>query len=43
MNLGQIHLEVMRAAGGKPCHLAGHAGGTIISPNQVIAALKEGF
>ncbi len=43
MNLGQIHLEVMRAAGGKPCRLVGHAGGTIISPKQVIDALKEGF
>jgi 2-oxoglutarate/2-oxoacid ferredoxin oxidoreductase subunit alpha len=42
INLGQIHLEVMRAAAGKvPCHLVGHAGGTIIAPDQVIAKLKE--
>ena len=44
INLGQIHLEVMRCAGGKvPCHLVGHAGGSIISPDQVIDALKENF
>jgi 2-oxoglutarate ferredoxin oxidoreductase subunit alpha len=44
INLGQIHLEVMRSAQGKvPCHLAGHAGGTIISPEQVIAKIKEAF
>jgi 2-oxoglutarate ferredoxin oxidoreductase subunit alpha len=44
INLGQIHLEVMRAANGKvPCHLVGHPGGTIISPDQVIATLKEAF
>ncbi|KJS29977.1 MAG: 2-oxoglutarate ferredoxin oxidoreductase subunit alpha [Desulfatitalea sp. BRH_c12] len=44
MNLGQIHLEVMRAANGKvPCHLVGHPGGTIIAPDQVIATLKEAF
>jgi len=44
MNLGQIHLEVMRAADGKvPCHLVGHPGGTIISPDQVLAKIKEAF
>jgi 2-oxoglutarate/2-oxoacid ferredoxin oxidoreductase subunit alpha len=44
INLGQMHLEVMRAAAGKvPCHLVGHAGGTIIAPGQVIAKLKEIF
>ena len=44
INLGQIHWEVMRCADGKaPCHLVGHAGGTIISPDQVIAKLKEVF
>lgn len=44
INLGQMHLEVMRAAAGKaPCHLVGHAGGTIIAPDQVIAKLKEIF
>ncbi|MBR9980628.1 MAG: 2-oxoacid:acceptor oxidoreductase subunit alpha [Desulfatitalea sp.] len=42
INLGQMHLEVTRAAAGKtPCHLVGHAGGTIISPDQVIATIKE--
>lgn len=44
INLGQIHLEVMRATAGKaPCHLVGHHGGTIISPDQIIAKLKEVF
>jgi 2-oxoglutarate/2-oxoacid ferredoxin oxidoreductase subunit alpha len=44
MNLGQIHLEVTRSAAGKAdCRLVGHAGGTFISPSQVIAALKEIF
>ncbi len=42
INLGQIHLEVMRAAAGKvPCHLVGHTGGSIIAPDQVLATLKE--
>ena len=44
INLGQIHLEVMRSAMGKvPCHLVGHHGGTIISPDQVLAKIKEAF
>ena len=44
VNMGQMHLEVMRAAAGKvPCHLVGHAGGTIISPDQVLAKIKEVF
>jgi len=44
INLGQIHLEVQRCAGGKaPAYLVGHPGGTIISPDQVIAVLKEAF
>jgi len=44
INLGQIHLEVMRCAGGQaPCHLVGHAGGTVITPEQVLAKLKEAF
>ncbi len=44
INLGQIHLEVQRCAGGKaPAYLVGHPGGTIISPDQVIAMLKEAF
>ncbi|MDI6796129.1 MAG: 2-oxoacid:acceptor oxidoreductase subunit alpha [Desulfatibacillaceae bacterium] len=42
INLGQIHLEVMRAARGKaPCVLVGHAGGALISPEQVKAALRS--
>lgn len=44
INLGQIHLEVQRCAGGRaPAYLVGHAGGTIISPDQVISVLKEAF
>ncbi len=44
INLGQIHLEVVRSAQGQvPCHLVGHAGGTIITPEQVIAQIKEAF
>ncbi len=44
INLGQIHLEVQRCAGGKaPAYLVGHTGGTIISPEQVISMLKEAF
>lgn len=44
INLGQIHREVERCVGGKvPVHLVGHAGGTIISPDQVIEVLKEAF
>ena len=42
INLGQIHLEVMRSAAGKAeCHLVGHAGGTVITPEQVMAKIKE--
>jgi 2-oxoglutarate ferredoxin oxidoreductase subunit alpha len=44
VNMGQMHLEVIRAAAGKvPCHLIGHTGGTIISPDQVLNKLKEVF
>jgi 2-oxoglutarate ferredoxin oxidoreductase subunit alpha len=44
INLGQIHLEVTRAAAGRvPCHLVGHHGGAIITPDQVIAKMKEVF
>lgn len=40
INLGQIHLEVQRCAGGRaPCHLVGHAGGTVISPERIIGAM----
>ena len=45
MNLGQIHLEVERCAAGKaPAYLVGHAGGSLISPEQVmdvITTLKQ--
>ncbi|MFH1243234.1 MAG: transketolase C-terminal domain-containing protein, partial [Pseudomonadota bacterium] len=44
INLGQIHLEVERCARGKvPAILVGHPGGTIIPPERVVEALKEGF
>ncbi len=44
INLGQIHREVQRCAGGKaPAHLVGHPGGTIIPPEKVINVLKEAF
>jgi 2-oxoglutarate ferredoxin oxidoreductase subunit alpha len=42
MNLGQIHLEVERCAGGKaPAFLVGHAGGTVIPPEKIIEILKD--
>jgi len=44
INLGQIHLEVQRSAGGKvPSFLVGHPGGAIISPDRVLEVLKETF
>ena len=44
INLGQIHLEVERSARGQvPCVLVGHVGGTIITPERVLEALKESF
>lgn len=44
INLGQVHLEVERCVAGKvPCHLVGHPGGTIISPDEVIAKIEEAF
>jgi 2-oxoglutarate ferredoxin oxidoreductase subunit alpha len=44
LNLGQIHLEVQRCAAGKvPCHLVGHAGGTVIPPERIIECLKGSF
>jgi len=44
INLGQIHLEVERHAGGKvPTLLVGHPGGTIIPPERVIETLKQAF
>ena len=42
INLGQIHLEVERHAAGKArCLLAGHTGGTIIPPEDVIEKVKQ--
>jgi len=42
INLGQIHLEVERCAGGNvPAFLVGHPGGTIIPPERVVDTLKE--
>jgi 2-oxoglutarate ferredoxin oxidoreductase subunit alpha len=44
INMGQIHLEVTRAAAGQaPCHLVGHTGGTVITPQQVLDKIKEVF
>jgi 2-oxoglutarate ferredoxin oxidoreductase subunit alpha len=41
LNLGQIHLEVERCAGGKaPAFLVGHAGGAVIAPERIIETLK---
>ncbi len=42
INLGQIHLEVERCAGGKaPALLVGHAGGTVIPPDRIIETMKQ--
>ncbi|HQN18029.1 MAG TPA: 2-oxoacid:acceptor oxidoreductase subunit alpha [Syntrophobacteraceae bacterium] len=42
INLGQIHLEVQRCSGGRtPAFLVGHAGGTVIPPEEIVAMLKE--
>lgn len=42
LNLGQIHLEVERCAGGKaPAFLVGHPGGTVIPPERIIETLKQ--
>lgn len=42
INLGQIHLEVQRCSGGRtPAFLVGHAGGTVIPPESIVAMLKE--
>jgi len=41
LNLGQIHLEVQRCAGGKaPAFLVGHAGGTVITPEQILQQMR---
>lgn len=42
INLGQMHYEVQRCAGGRaPAFLVGHVGGTIIPPDSVIERLKQ--
>ncbi|MBW1679890.1 MAG: 2-oxoacid:acceptor oxidoreductase subunit alpha [Deltaproteobacteria bacterium] len=42
INLGQMHLEVERCAGGRaPAYLVGHPGGTIIPPESVVDMLKR--
>lgn len=44
INLGQMHLEVERCAGGKvPAFLVGDPGGSIIPPERVIETLKQAF
>jgi 2-oxoglutarate ferredoxin oxidoreductase subunit alpha len=44
LNLGQIHLEVQRCAGGKvPSFLVGHPGGAVITPDQIVDTLKTAF
>jgi 2-oxoglutarate/2-oxoacid ferredoxin oxidoreductase subunit alpha len=43
-NLGQMHLEVQRAIAGKaPAYLVGHAGGSLISPEQVMDVITHSF
>ena len=42
INLGQIHLEVQRCSLGRaPAFLVGHAGGSVIPPEQIVALLKD--
>jgi 2-oxoglutarate ferredoxin oxidoreductase subunit alpha len=42
LNLGQIHLEVQRCSQGKaPALLIGHAGGSAITPEEILARIKE--
>jgi 2-oxoglutarate/2-oxoacid ferredoxin oxidoreductase subunit alpha len=42
INLGQIHLEVQRCAGGKAdAVLVGHSGGAIIPPERVLDAIHK--
>ena len=44
INLGQISREVERCAGYKaPSYLAGHPGGAVVPPEQVVQILKEAF
>jgi 2-oxoglutarate ferredoxin oxidoreductase subunit alpha len=42
LNLGQIHLEVQRCAEGRaPALLVGHAGGSAITPEEILEKIKE--
>ncbi|MFO7883778.1 MAG: transketolase C-terminal domain-containing protein [Desulfobacteraceae bacterium] len=44
INLGQISREVERCAGYKvPSYLAGHAGGSVVPPEEVLSIMKEAF
>ena len=44
INLGQIHYEVERCAGGRAeAHLVGSAGGKIIHPEKVLECIREKF
>jgi 2-oxoglutarate ferredoxin oxidoreductase subunit alpha len=44
INLGQIHLEVQRCAGGRvPAYLVGHPGGAVIPPERIVETLKAAF
>lgn len=44
INMGQISREVERCAGGRvPCRLAGHTGGTVITPDEVVQLVKQAF
>ncbi|MGD9505826.1 MAG: 2-oxoacid:acceptor oxidoreductase subunit alpha [Syntrophobacteraceae bacterium] len=44
LNLGQVHLEVERCAGGAaPAVLVGHAGGAVISPERIIETIRSAF
>jgi 2-oxoglutarate ferredoxin oxidoreductase subunit alpha len=43
LNLGQMHLEVQRCAGGMvPTLLVGHAGGTVITPARILEEIHVG-
>ncbi|MFH1155672.1 MAG: 2-oxoacid:acceptor oxidoreductase subunit alpha [Pseudomonadota bacterium] len=44
INMGQISREVERCAGGRvPSYLAGHHGGAVVPPENVLAIIKEKF
>jgi 2-oxoglutarate ferredoxin oxidoreductase subunit alpha len=43
LNLGQIHMEVQRCAGGMaPTLLVGHAGGTVITTARILETMHAG-